>query len=89
MAVYGIANFENGLRKNGGKSMVVNESDEAHSGIGISNATIANSGRMCAWISGIPIVAVGLRGAKPLERVSAGQPQKYLTGGRERERNLS
>ena len=28
---------------------------------------IANSGRMCAWISGIPVIAVGFKGAKPLE----------------------
>ena len=48
-----------------------------------SYSIVANSGRVCAWISGIPVIAVGFKGAKPLEsppQADGGFPQKYLTG---------
>ena len=44
---------------------------------------------MCAWIRGIPVLAVGFKGAKPLEsppEADGEQPQKYLAGGWDRER---
>ena len=54
--------------------------------------SIANSGRMCAWTGGIPVIAVGFKEATPLESLpeaDGGHLRKYLTGGRKRQRTLS